>query len=293
MKKQFKADMALLAVTVVWGVSFLLSKNSMNELQPYNFLAIRFFIAFVISSLIFIKRMSKMTKNTIKYGIILGIIMFIMYALQTVGLYYTTVSKSAFITGMNVILVPIFSALILKRVPQRKVIISTIIAFIGLGLLTIDDNIGNLNIGDILTLISAFVIALYVIYVGKYTIISDSVALAIVQFGMVALLSTVATFLVETPAWPVTSINWISIFFLSIMCTSLAFIVQSVAQKYTSPSHTALIFTFEPVFAALFGYLFLSEILPPRGLLGAGLIVGSMILMEIEFKAKRPKQSVQ
>jgi drug/metabolite transporter (DMT)-like permease len=293
MKKQFKADMALLAVTVVWGVSFLLSKNSMNELQPYNFLAIRFFIAFVISSLIFIKRMSKMTKNTIKYGIILGIIMFIMYALQTVGLYYTTVSKSAFITGMNVILVPIFSALILKRVPQRKVIISTIIAFIGLGLLTIDDNIGNLNIGDILTLISAVVIALYVIYVGKYTIISDSVALAIVQFGVVALLSTVATFLVETPTWPVTSINWISIFFLSIMCTSLAFIVQSVAQKYTSPSHTALIFTFEPVFAAFFGYLFLREILPPRGLLGAGLIVGSMILMEIEFKAKRTNQSTQ
>jgi drug/metabolite transporter (DMT)-like permease len=284
MRKQLKADLALMAVTLGWGISFLLSKNSLDELEPFNFIFVRFFIAFVISFVMFYKRMRSVSKDTLKYGIILGVIMFLMYALQTIGLNYTTVSKSAFITGMNVVMVPIFSALFMKRIPERKVIICTFIAFVGLGLLTVDDSIGSINIGDIYTLASAVVIAFYILYVGKYTVKVDSIAMAVVQFGVVSVLSIAATFMVETPVLPVTSNIWLTMIFLSIACTLAAFVIQNLAQRYTSPSHTALIFTFEPVFAALFGYIFLRELLPAKGLLGAGLIVAGMILMELDWR---------
>lgn len=290
MDRQIKADLSLFLVTIGWGASFLLTKNSLDSLETYNFLAIRFFIAFVLSSLVFYKKMMNIDKNTMKNGLMLGVLLFTTYAFQTVGLGYTTVSKSAFITGLNVVLVPVLAALILKKTPEKKIIFSTILAFVGLGLLTLNKNIEGINIGDIYTLISAVAIALYVIMVGKFTVKSESVSLAIIQFGVVLVLSLLFTFTTETPTININSTTWITIVFLSVVCTSGAFIIQSVAQKFTSPSHTALIYTCEPVFAAIFGYIFLRELLNIKGMIGAGLIVFSMLLMEINLKGLLHKE---
>jgi len=284
MTNQRKADIALFLVTIGWGISFLLTKNSLDFLETYNFLAIRFLLAFFISFGIFYKKFKNLNKQTVKYGIGLGVLLFLHYALQTVGLNYTSVSKSAFITGLNVIMVPVFSALVIKKVPEKKVIFSTIIAFIGLGLLTLNGNIDGVNIGDIYTLLCAFVFAMYIILVGKYTVKVESISFATIQLGVVGVLSLITSFMIETPVIPTEPPAWGNIVFLSLVCTSGAYIVQNVAQRYTTPSHTALIYTGEPVFAAFFGYIFLDELLSFRGTLGALMILSGMLIVEVNFK---------
>jgi len=284
MNSQLKADIALFLVTVVWGISFLLTKNSLDFLETYNFLAVRFILAFFVAFFIFFRKFKDMDKKTLIYGILVGFVLYINYAFQTVGLNYTTVSKSAFITGINVVLVPIFSTLIIKKIPEKKVIFSTIMAFVGLGLLTIKGEINEVNIGDVYTLISAVGFALYIILIGKYTKDVESVVFASIQIGVVGFLSLITSFVVENPVLPAEFETWANIIFLSVLCTTGAFVVQNVAQRYTSPSHTALIFTGEPVFAAFFGYIVLGEMLSFRGTVGAFLILTGMLLVEVNFK---------
>lgn len=284
MSKQLKADLALLAVTVGWGASFILTKNSLAAMATYNFLAVRFIIAFAISSLIFYKNMSKLDKNTLKYGVLIGSILFSAYAFQTVGINYTTASKSAFITGFSVVLVPVISALFLKKVPERVAIIGAIMALFGLGFLTINGSLG-LNIGDLLTFFSTFAFAMHIITVGKFTVKVDSISLAIIQIGTVGFLSLIMTMAIETPIIPTGTEVWVNLFILSLVCTSGAFIVQNAAQKYTSPTHTALIYTGEPVFAAIFAYFISGEILSARGIFGAALILTGMFVAEVDFKS--------
>ncbi len=293
MSKQLKADIALFLVTIGWGASFILTKNSLSEVPTFNFLAIRFFIAFVVSSVIFFKDMIKIDKKTFKYGIILGIILYAMFGLQTMGLMYTSASKSAFITGFNVVLVPIFSSLMVRKVPNKKTILSVALAFTGIALLSLKGSASEINIGDVYTLISAIIFAAYIILVGKYTLDSQSVPLAVIQIGIVGLLSLLTSFAVENPTMPTNSQIWINIIILSVVCTSGAYIVQSVAQKYTSPTHTALIYTGEPVFAAMFGYIIYREVLSSKATIGAILILAGMLITEVDFKLLFTKKETE
>ncbi|MFT9497698.1 DMT family transporter [Anaerosolibacter sp.] len=282
MKKQHQADLALLGVTLAWGISFILTKNSLESLETFNFLGIRFLISAVTSALFFYKRLLKLDRTTLKYGLLIGVIMFSGYATQTIGLNYTTASKSGFITGFSVVIVPIFSALVLRKLPKFSSIIGVVSAIIGLGMLTLDANL-QLNIGDFYTLIGAVCFAMHIITVGKYAVQVDSINLAILQIGVVGILSTIVSFLFETPIMPAAGSDWFSILFLAFVCTSGAFIVQNAVQKYTSTTHTALIFTGEPVFSAIFAYILIGEVMNNRGIIGSILIVAGMIVAEIDF----------
>ncbi|QUH20040.1 DMT family transporter [Alkaliphilus sp. B6464] len=283
MSKQLKADLSLLAVTVIWGSSFVLSKNSLDHLSTYNFLAIRFLLAALISAIIFYKNLINLDKDTIKYGILIGAVLFTSYAFQTVGLNYTSASKSGFITGFSVVIVPILSAFLLKVKPHKSAVIGVVFAIIGLGFLTLDSSLA-LNIGDLYTLISALMFALHIITVGKYTVKVDSIAMAIIQIGVVGVLSLFFSFATEKPILPKGSEIWVTIFVLSVLCTSGAFIIQNVMQKFTSPTHTALIYSGEPVFSAIFAYFVAGELLTRRAILGSVLILIGMIVSELDWK---------
>lgn len=282
--KQSKADMALFIVTLAWGSSYMLTKVAIESMSVYSYLAFRFGIAFLASSIIFHKRMMKMNREVIKYGVIVGLIMFSYYVLQTQALLYTTSSKSAFIGGITVILVPLITSLMSKTIPGKKVIASAIMAFAGIGLLSFNGSIDGVNFGDLLSFIGAFAAAMLIITVGNYTVKVDSVVLPIIQFGVVSLFSLFMILIYEEPVIPQKSTVWSILLFLGLICTSGAFIVQSIAMRYTSATHTALIFTCIPVFAAVFGYIFLDELLTMQGLLGAVLIVASMFIMELKKK---------
>lgn len=286
-KNQVKADLALLFVTISWGASFLLTKNALDGLETFNFLAVRFGIATLISMVVFIKDMLRMNRKTLFLGIGVGALMFASYGLQTVGITMTTISKSAFITGTSVLMVPMFAALFLKRMPDRSSLLGAFMAFVGLGLMTLTGGSAEagasagLNLGDFLTLLCAVGFALYILAVGKYTVQVDSVPFAIVQLGTVAVFSAVTSFAFETPVVPSGGNAWFAILFLAIVCTSMAFIVQNVAQKYTTSTHTALIFSGEPVFAAMFAYVVAGEVLGMNGVIGGGLILLGMLVAEL------------
>ncbi|KAB3534777.1 DMT family transporter [Alkaliphilus pronyensis] len=283
MTKQLKADLALLGVTVVWGSSFVLTKGALDYLPTFNFLAIRFIIAAFLSSIIFYKNMLSIKAETLKYGVLIGVVLFAAYALQTVGLNYTSASKSGFITGFSVVIVPVLSALLLKRPPHKEAIVGVILAIIGLGFLTIDSTL-LLNKGDFYTLIAAIMFALHIITVGKYTVMVDSIAMAIIQIAVVGVLSLFVTLSVENPIIPKGFDIWSSILILSMLATSGAFIIQNAMQKFTSPTHTALIYTGEPVFSAMFAYLLLGERLTGQGIFGSILILAGMLISELDWK---------
>jgi drug/metabolite transporter (DMT)-like permease len=283
MTKQVKADIALLLVTVGWGSSFILTKNALSDLTTFNFLAVRFLLAFALSAIVFHKRFKQLDKHTLFSGALVGTILFSGYAFQTVGLNYTTVNNSAFITGFSVILVPILSALFFKKKIEANAFVGTLLAMTGLSLLTLTDSFA-LNIGDILTFVSTFAFAMHIITVGIYTQKSDSILLGVIQIGAVGFWSLIATFIFEQPIIPTGIGTWTNLIILAVLCTSGAFIVQSVAQQYTSATHTAIIYTGEPVFAAIFAYFMVGEVLSLRGMLGAAMIVAGMLVAELDVK---------
>jgi len=286
MTKQFKADLALLLVTVVWGSTFVITKNLLKDIPTYNFLAVRFLIAFIFSSIVFYKNFFNIDKNTIKYGVIIGIVLFIGYALQTVGLNYTTASKSGFITGFSVVIVPLLSAIMFRKLPSLSIIVGVALALIGLGLMTLDSSLIP-NIGDFYTLIAAIFFALHIILVGKYTVNVNSINLAIIQIGVVGFLSLLFSLSTENFIIPSTTNTWVGILITSILATSGAFIVQNTMQKFTSATHTALIYTGEPVFSAIFAFMLIGERMSTKAIFGSMLILCGMILGEIKLDLKK------
>lgn len=281
MQKQLKADLALLSVVIIWGSTFVLTKDAIYHIQTYNFLALRFGIAAFFLILFSLKRLPALNRTTVKNGIILGLMLFGGYALQTVGLNYTTASNSAFITGFSAVIVPMLSAAILKKTPQPSALFGVVLALSGLGLLTLGDNF-ILNIGDIYTLCGSFFFALQIIMIDRYTSMSDPILLATVEIGVVALASTLFTITAENPVLPTRPNLWFAILVTSLLATTYAFIIQNIAQKYTSPTHVALIFMGEPVFAQAFAFMVLGEILTPKQFVGCALILIGMLAAEFK-----------
>jgi drug/metabolite transporter (DMT)-like permease len=291
MKKSIKADLALLFVTLTWGVSFILTKNAIAEIPVFNFLAIRFIIAFVLSAAFFYRQMLKPDIQSIKYGLFVGSILFAGYGVQTIGLLYTTTSNSAFITGLSVIFVPVFSALIFKTKIKSSAKLGVLVAVIGLALLTLN-GVGGFNIGDFYTLLGAVCFAFHIITVGLFTIKTNSIQFAIMQIGGVGIYSLITSFIFETPSLSYQPMTWLNLVFLALFCTSAAFIAQSIAQRYTTSTHTALIYINEPVFAAIFGYIVAGEILGVRGVIGGLLMLSGILIAELDFKKKRSLKNV-
>lgn len=283
MTQRNKANLALLGVAMVWGSSFVLSKGALEHMATFNFLALRFILSGLICCALFYKNMRTLTKRSFTHGVIIGIVLFMAYGLWAYGLNFTTASKSGFIIGFSVVIVPLISALILKKIPAPASIAGAIMAVIGLAFLSLEGGL-SLHKGDLLTLAAAFMFALHIITIGQFTLTADSIALAVVQITTVGILSLPVTFLWESPVIPTGTQVWLNLSILIVFCTAVAYIVLNHMQKYTSPTQTALIFTMEPVFAALFAFLLLGETLSPRSFTGSLMILSGMIISELNWR---------
>lgn len=281
MKKQLKADLFLLSIVIAWGTTFVLTKSALQYMPTYNFLSIRFVISTLVLGIIFFNRLVKMDKATLIRGMVIGLFLFAGYAFQTVGLNYTTASKSGFITGLNAVIVPILSAVILKKKPEFMAALGVIFAVLGLGLLTLDSALIP-NIGDVYTFLCIFGFSFQIILIDKFAKNYDPICLATVQIGVVGVLSTIFTFWLEQPAIPTQSEAWIALLVTSLFATVYAFVVQNIMQKHTSPTHTALIFVGEPVSSAVFAYFMLGEILILRQIIGCILMLAGMVISELK-----------
>ncbi len=291
MKKSLKADLALLLVTIFWGAGFPATKIALQTMTPYYHIGIRFAVASLLLSLLFYKKLRSLNKNLIKPALILSSLLFATYAFQTVGIQYTTASKSGFFSGLAVLIVPLFSIFYLKTKLELKTIISVATATLGLFLLSYTGSDFNFNIGDFLTILCSICYAWQLLFTGTYVQKHDATLLAIVQLFFVSLYGMAFAVILEPIPANMSVPSFWSLMFSAVFCTAFAFWMQTTAQKFTAASHIALIFTMEPVFGALTSFLLLNEMLGARGIIGGILIVSAMIISEFQWAKSKSTSS--
>jgi len=247
----------------------------------YAFLSLRFALAAVMLFVLFGRRLRALHPRMFGAGMAIGLFLFGGYAFQTVGLQYTSASKAGFITGLSVVIVPCLSGLLIKRMPERQALLGVALATVGMALLTLERDLSPSR-GDLIVLGCAFCFALHIMAVSLFAPRTDALALTFVQITVVAVLSGLVTLATTGWRWPVPSEVFYAAVFTGVLATGLAFAIQNNVQKWTSATHTALIFATEPVFAALFGYFLAGEHLTKAGIVGCGLILLGMIVAELQ-----------
>ena len=279
-KHQIGMDLLLLLATFFWGITFIIVKQAVSQVDVFTFLTVRFGLAFLIMLFLFRKRITPFNTRSLRPGVLLGFFLFAAFAFQTWGLTLTTAINGGFFTGLNVIMVPIFSLVFLKRPPAPFAAVGVLFAAVGLFILT-GGGPSQWNHGDILVFICAGWVALHILLTGYYAPQEDPLVLATWQIGTVSALSFVFSFMSGNPAMFFPPSVWIAVVITALFCTVFAFAAQTYAQQYTPPTRTALIFTAEPDFGALFSHYYGGEPLLGQHMLGGGLIFSGMVLSEI------------
>ncbi len=291
MKRRFQADLSLGFCSLIWGVTFVLVKSALADASVFAFLVFRFALATLALALIYRAAVRRLDRATLAAGAIIGSFMFAGYAFQTIGLQYTTPSKAAFITGASVVMVPVLHAVIGRRRAGGWVWAGAIAAFGGLYFLTIPSaGLGGLNKGDLWVLGCAVMWAFHILLVGHYSPRHSVGALTFTQVAVSGALS--ALFLpllwaagMEAPrvAWSGTVIA--AVLVTAVGATAFAFSIQVWAQRFTTPSHVAILFSLEPVFAAFTSVIFYGERLTGRTLAGAALVLAGILFAELKGAA--------
>jgi drug/metabolite transporter (DMT)-like permease len=283
----WKVDGSLVAVTVIWGATFVLVKQALADVSTLLFLTLRFSIAAVALAVIFRKEFRAPNASaSLRRGVLAGIFLFGGYVLQTAGLKFTSASKAGFITGLYVPLVPLIGGLAYQKLPQISELIGVVIAVAGTIFLTVQKDILDIGRGDLLVAGCAAAFACHIVILGRFAPKSNLGVLTVAQIATGALLGA-ATFWWVEPVRLVWSANvWVALAVTSLLATALAFSIQTWAQRWSSPTRTALIFSLEPVFAWLTSYLVAGEVLSHRGVAGAALILAGILIVELKpFRA--------
>jgi drug/metabolite transporter (DMT)-like permease len=278
------ADLALLGVAAGWGLTFPFAKTVQQSIPTFTYLALRFGAASVVLIAIAMFRRTSMAPRAWIVAAGVGVVLFLGFAFQALGIRLTTASRAGFITGLSVAMVPVISSLWSRRAPRLAVMLGVSAATIGLSLMTAGDAAVPVNVGDALVLACAVCFALHIVFVGRLAAAWDAVSFATVQVVAVAVLSVLAALLTERPAAalaaaPAFALGMIA--YMTFVGTVAALLVQVWAQRFTTPTHTGLMFAFEPVAAALAAVALLGETLAGRPAVGAALIVSGIVIAEL------------
>ena len=284
---KLRADLLLLSVAIAWGLTFLMVQNAIDTTPVYAFLFFRFALASVLMFFIAYKFLNQINKKTIFYGIVLGIFLFSAFATQTFALAYTKSSIVAFITGLNVICVPFLAYFFFKEHISKNVLLATVVAVLGLYLLTMSGAL-TIGSGEFLTLLCAILFALQIIFTGKFSKEVNVFLLVLFQLITVTILSLIFSLSLDSVTF---NLDYNYAFFKAVIITAVfatvyAFLIQTYMQQFTTATKTAIIFTMEPVSAAIFAYFMIAETLTYIQLLGAILIILATLIAELKFKKK-------
>ena len=279
-RARFVANISLVLVALFWGSSFVVIKNSLDDVDPVTLVAYRFLLSASVIALFLLFKRKKMFSN-FKQGFVLGLILLLLYIPQTVGLRFTSALNSGFIMGMLVIFIPFLAFAFWREVPSLANLLSVFSAIVGLWFLT--EGIKELNPGDLLTLIAAFAGALHILITDKYVKGKyDPMVLHFQQMLTVGFVSLLCVLILRIPL-SVSSFSAVnSIIYLTVTSSIFGYGIQMFAQKHTSPITVSLIFTLEPVFAAMFAWTIGGEEFQMLKGLGGGIIFISM-LMQVFF----------
>ncbi|MBQ3141315.1 MAG: DMT family transporter [Clostridia bacterium] len=289
-----------LLITAAWGSSFIMMKLVADEVSAMAFLTLRFSIASVIMALIFHKKLRQFTKKTVIQSLILGALVCGSMSLQVVGLRDTSASNSGFITSLSVLIVPILSTYMLRKKPTASNWIGIATALVGLGFITgIFTDFTALNVGDLLTLGCALIVAVHMIVVDRFTETGDALLLGIGQiFGVFAV--SLLLWLMQEPR-TFASVNYTpglvwSVVLTAVICTCFAYTGQVVMQKHMPPARISLLFTFEPVFALLYALVIpgpegVTEVMTVPKIIGCVLVMAGTFFSELDVAARLAKKS--
>ncbi len=291
---KYLGEGALLLMTVLWGGTFVIVKESLSDISSLLFVAFRFGIAAVVLLLIFFAAKKRFDQKSILPGMFLGFFLFLGFFTQTIGLKYTTATKSGFITGSLVVMVPLFQTIIEKKLPSKGAQIGTVLVFIGIIFLSsggtsitnfLAELGANFNFGDWLTLACAAFFALHVVYIDVISVKYNFWTLLISQIITVSVLSFITAFIfsgfnVEGLHVSFTSYLIFGLLYTSLLATLFNLGIQTKFQKVVSPTKAGIIYSFEPIFAALFAFFLLNEKISNFGLVGSAIIFVGLIVSE-------------
>lgn len=280
MNKQLQANFLIVLVALFWGSTYFLTKMAVEELEPFNLTALRFGTAFIITALFFFKRIRNADRTVIKYSIILGVLAVIAVLSMTFGVQYTTASNAGFLISLSVVMIPLISVVVLKKKIKAKLLLSVVLATIGIVCLTLNEQL-TINKGDILCILCATSFAVQVLIMERIPKTADSVAIGALQLGITAVVNFIFSFFLENFTVPRDLKVWGVIVILGVFCTAFCYIIQIYALKNTSAIQAGIILSLEPVFSAIFAYIFLGELLSKQGYIGAILLFISVILAGI------------
>jgi len=281
------APLALTMAALFWGVSGVLTQIALNDVTPMTLIGYRFIVAGLIALLVFRVKLKDLNKNVIRASFMMSILLMVIYISSTYGLKYTSASNAGFIIGSSVILVPFINGLIFKHKYKRKEIISTILCFIGLGLVTLKGTTG-INIGDLYCFIDALAYSVYIIYGSKLSKDINIKVLSSLQYIMVTIMTFIYLFAFESPFVEVTVKGFSAILVLGLVCTFMAFYLQLESQVYLGAGRSSRILALIPIFTIIFDFIYFGTILTLPAMIGGGLVVFSTIF--IDFKSKRNRQ---
>ncbi|QCR31914.1 DMT family transporter [Lysinibacillus sp. SGAir0095] len=284
MSQQTLANMLLIVINAFWGLSYVFMKLGLGSLQAFNIVGLRFLLAFLIAGILFYKCLMLVTRKVMISSLMLGTVLFGVFTFVTFGVSMTSASNAGFLVSLTVIFVPLINCLLVRRLPTWQIFIGLIFILTGIGLLTLKQSL-TINLGDLLCIVGALLYAIFIILTGKLTKEDDPLTLGILQLGVAGVLAMICSVLFENPSLPSTSKSWIAILGLGILCSAVGFIGQTIAQKYTSSTHTGLIFALEPIFAAMFAVIFLKEVFMLKDIISCSIVILGIVIAQVNMEA--------
>ncbi len=290
-------QLLLLSATVVWGTSFFILKNTIEQVPAYFVIALRFLFSGVVLFFIFIKRLKKLDKKTLLQGVAIGVFVALAYMLQTSGLKRTTPGRNAFLTSTYCVMCPFLVWLLFKKKPKFYNVFSAVVCIVGIGIISLSGETGSSSnniLGEVLTVLSAIFFALQIIYARIFQKQgADSIILLIFEFLTVGVVLLLSSLVLELPVYGIKnySINLeqaLNIAYLAVMCTLFAQSAQMIGQKYTTTSQSAIILSLESVFGMFFSVLFGAEKLSIILCVGFAVVFVAVIINELELDVLKP-----
>ena len=284
-KKELFADGLLLLTALIWGSAFAVVKNTLDSFPPAAIIAMRYAIATLLTAVAFRKHLRGMTRGDVARGAMVGLLLAAAYIVQTIGLQFTTAGKNAFLTTVYVLLVPFGCRVLFGQRLRKANYFAAGLMLAGIGLLSLEGEIGGLNVGDALTLLCGALFAGHMIAVERCQRETDVYALIVLQFGFAALYALAYALLFERgQPFDFNAGSVGGLLYLAIFSTTIAMSLQNIGQSMAPASHSAILLSLESVFGALFSCLLLGEPMTPKILAGFAVIFAALMVNELAGK---------
>lgn len=287
-KKTIAADVGLIFVALFWGGGFVAGKFALEGFSPLILNAYRYIGAAAVMALFSFRKLKYITKKMVVCGSIIGFLMFLGNALQTIGLQYTTPGKQSFIISLYTVLVPLLSWCILKVKPSKKIIAAAFLGLAGIALLTLRSDF-TVGLGDFLTFLFAVTFSLQVVLIGIFMKEMDPMLFSFLEIAAAALFSVAAALFWDSPQnlLEVGAVPLAGLIYLITFNTSFAFSLQNVCQRLAPPNHTAILLSTETVFGTIFAITLAGEVFRGRMIWGCILMFAAIVTAEFPERKKK------